>query len=243
MLVGVGPGAACTTRGVLGVGVPQVTATADWPPLATTTCAGAASGSPSSPTAACASAATSQGVRVRRGRRDDRLAARRAPRPPEGLHWGMATPDPNLPRGTRIRTGIKATLREILFGPARVDDGSMNLVGALSSALGVCGAHNITEFQHTEMVVAPSIKSEGKVQQAQHVGMGIARGERDRGRGRRRRARHTRRADRPGHDPGSRFRLPVQPADRAPRARGERVLRAGAGHDRADEIRARSPRG
>ena len=91
----------------------------------------------------------------------------------KGFNWGMATPDPNLPRGTRIQTGTKATLSEILLGPARVDDGSQNFAGALRSALGVCGAHDIAEFQHVEMVIAPSITSEGKsFQQAQHVGMG-----------------------------------------------------------------------
>ena len=91
-----------------------------------------------------------------------------------GNHWGMATPDPNLPRGTRIKTGIKGTLREVLYGPAHVDDGSMNLVGALKSAMGVCGARTIREFQDTEMVVAPSIKTEGKTQQReQRVGMGV----------------------------------------------------------------------
>ncbi|GAC1570199.1 MAG: hypothetical protein NVS3B18_02090 [Candidatus Dormibacteria bacterium] len=90
-----------------------------------------------------------------------------------GNHWGMATPDPNLPRGTRIRTGVKAPLREMLFGPAHVDDGSMNLVGALKNAMGVCGARNVKEFQETEMVIAPSIKTEGKMQQRdQKVGMG-----------------------------------------------------------------------
>ena len=90
-----------------------------------------------------------------------------------GNHWGMATPDANLPRGTRIRTGVKAPLREILYGPAHVDDGSMNLMGALKNAMGVCGAKTIQEFQHTEMVIAPSIKTEGKTEQrSQKVGMG-----------------------------------------------------------------------
>src|SRR5207302_10190207 len=91
-----------------------------------------------------------------------------------GNHWGMATPDPNLPRGTRIKTGIKGSLREVLYGPAHVDDGSMNLVGALKSAMGVCGARTIQEFQETDLVIAPSIKTEGKAQQReQHVGMGV----------------------------------------------------------------------
>jgi IMP dehydrogenase len=90
-----------------------------------------------------------------------------------GFNWGMATPDPNLPRGTRIEVGVKATLREILLGPARVDDGSQNFAGALHSCLGVCGAHNLREFQSVEMVIAPAIVSEGKgFQQAQRVGMG-----------------------------------------------------------------------
>ena len=91
----------------------------------------------------------------------------------KGYNWGMATPDPNLPRGTRIHVGTKATLKEILLGPARVDDGSQNFAGALRSALGVCGGRDIAEFQHVEMVIAPSITSEGKsFQNAQHVGMG-----------------------------------------------------------------------
>jgi IMP dehydrogenase len=86
----------------------------------------------------------------------------------------MATPDANLPRGTRIRTGIKGSLEEILFGPAHVDDGSMNLVGALKNSMGVCGARTLVEFQETEMVIAPAITTEGKVQQReQRVGMGV----------------------------------------------------------------------
>jgi IMP dehydrogenase len=90
-----------------------------------------------------------------------------------GYHWGMATPDPNLPRGTRIRVGQRGTLREVLVGPARVDDGTQNLVGALRSAMGVCGARTLPDFQQTELVIAPAIQSEGKLfQQAQQVGMG-----------------------------------------------------------------------
>src|SRR5207245_6487504 len=92
---------------------------------------------------------------------------------PKGSYWGLATPSPNPPRGTRVHVGTNATLKEILVGPARVDDGSQNFAGALRSALGVCGAHDVAEFQHVEMVIAPSITSEGKsLQQAQHVGMG-----------------------------------------------------------------------
>ena len=90
-----------------------------------------------------------------------------------GFNWGMATPDPNLPRGTRIEVGVKASLEQILRGPATVDDGTQNFAGALRSALGVCGAGDIEEFQKVEMVIAPAIVSEGKLQQrAQHVGMG-----------------------------------------------------------------------
>jgi IMP dehydrogenase len=85
----------------------------------------------------------------------------------------MATPDPNLPRGTRIRVGTTATLAEVLVGPARVDNGTQNLSGAIRSCMGVCGAHSIREFQEVEMVIAPAIVSEGKqAQTAQRVGMG-----------------------------------------------------------------------
>jgi IMP dehydrogenase len=176
LLVGVGPGAACTTRGVLGVGVPQVTATAD--------CAAARDdhlrrsgervsiitdgGMRLGGDVAKAFASGADGVMI------GSIFAAAEEAAGHGNHWGMATPDPNLPRGTRIRTGIKAPLREILFGPAHVDDGSMNLVGALKSSMGVCGARNVQEFQRTEMVIAPSIKTEGKMQQReQHVGMGV----------------------------------------------------------------------
>jgi IMP dehydrogenase len=90
-----------------------------------------------------------------------------------GFNWGMATPDPNLPRGTRIEVGVKATLAQILRGPATVDDGTQNFSGALRSALGVCGTADIEDFQKVELVIAPAIVSEGKLQQrSQHVGMG-----------------------------------------------------------------------
>lgn len=175
LLVGVGPGAACTTRAVLGVGVPQVTATSDCAAarddhyrrsgdrIAIITDGGMRLGGD----VAKAFASGADAVMIGSIFAGAREAAGR------GNHWGMATPDPNLPRGTRIRTGIKGSLQEILFGPAHVDDGSMNLVGALKSAMGVCGANTIREFQDTEMVVAPSIKTEGKTEQrAQRVGMG-----------------------------------------------------------------------
>jgi IMP dehydrogenase len=176
LLVGVGPGAACTTRAVLGVGVPQVTATSDCAAarddhfrrsgdhVAIITDGGMRLGGD----VAKALASGADCVMI------GSIFAAAEEAAGHGNHWGMATPDPNLPRGTRIRTRRKGTLREILFGPAHVDDGSMNLVGALKSAMGVCGARNIKEFQSTEMVIAPSIKTEGKVQQReQRVGMGV----------------------------------------------------------------------
>jgi IMP dehydrogenase len=177
ILVGVGPGAACTTRGVLGVGVPQVTATADVAAardehmrrggmrVAVITDGGMRIGADVCKAFASGADAVMIGTPL----------AGAEESASKGFNWGMATPDPNLPRGTRIHVGTKATLREILLGPARVDDGSQNFAGALRSALGVCGARDIAEFQHVEMVIAPSITSEGKMfQQAQHVGMGKA---------------------------------------------------------------------
>jgi IMP dehydrogenase len=175
ILVGVGPGAACTTRGVLGVGVPQVTATADVAAardehmrrggmrVAVITDGGMRIGADVCKAFASGADAVMIGTPLAGA---EESASR-------GFNWGMATPDPNLPRGTRIQVGTKATLKEILIGPARVDDGSQNFAGALRSALGVCGARDIAEFQHVEMVIAPSITSEGKsLQNAQHVGMG-----------------------------------------------------------------------
>ncbi len=98
--------------------------------------------------------------------------ARAKEAPGKGYHWGMATPDINLPRGTRIHVGTTGSLREILFGPASVDDGSQNLIGALRTSMGSLGAGNIREMQLTEIIIAPSIQTEGKVfQEAQRVGM------------------------------------------------------------------------
>ena len=99
--------------------------------------------------------------------------ARTKESPGRGFHWGMATPHANLPRGTRIRVGITGTLEEILFGPAKVDDGSQNLIGALQTSMGAVGARNMREMHRTEIIIAPSIQTEGKVfQVAQRVGMG-----------------------------------------------------------------------
>jgi IMP dehydrogenase len=175
ILVGVGPGAACTTRGVLGVGVPQVTATADVAAareehlrrtgrrVAVITDGGMRIGADVCKAFACGADAVMIGSPL----------AGSAESASRGFNWGMATPDPNLPRGTRIEVGVKATLAQILRGPATVDDGTQNFSGALRSAMGVCGAGDIEEFQKVELVIAPAIGSEGKLQQrTQHVGMG-----------------------------------------------------------------------
>ena len=175
ILVGVGPGAACTTRGVLGVGVPQVTATSDVAAARETylresgrrvqviTDGGMRVGGDIAKAFASGADAVMVGS----------IFAGTTDAAGGGYHWGMATPDPNLPRGTRIKVGQRGTLREVLLGPARVDDGTQNLVGALRSAMGVCGARTIREFQQTELVIAPAIQNEGKLfQQAQQVGMG-----------------------------------------------------------------------
>jgi len=99
--------------------------------------------------------------------------ARAKEAPGQGYHWGMATPHANLPRGTRIQVGITGTLEEILYGPSRLDDGSQNLVGALRTCMGTVGASTIKEMQTTEIVIAPAIKTEGKIfQKAQRIGMG-----------------------------------------------------------------------
>jgi len=175
ILVGVGPGAACTTRGVLGVGVPQVTATADVAAareehlrrtgrrVAVITDGGMRIGADVCKAFACGADAVMIGSPL----------AGSAESASRGFNWGMATPDPNLPRGTRIEVGVKASLAQILRGPAAVDDGTQNFAGALCSALGVCGAGDIEEFQKVELVIAPAIATEGKLQQrTQHVGMG-----------------------------------------------------------------------
>ena len=175
VLVGIGPGAACTTRGVLGIGVPQVTATVDsaaardfyfkqtgrYVPIITD--GGMRTGGDVCKAFACGSDAVMIGSPF----------ARAKEAPGRGYHWGMATPHANLPRGTRIHVGVTGTLEEILFGPARTDDGTQNLMGALVTAMGSVGARNVKEFQLTEIIIAPSIQTEGKLlQRAQGVGMG-----------------------------------------------------------------------
>jgi len=175
LLVGIGPGAACTTRGVLGVGVPQVTATADtaaardfyfkqtgrYVPIITD--GGMTTGGDICKAFASGADAVMIGSSL----------ARAEEAPGKGYHWGMATPHANLPRGTRIYVGTTGSLKEILVGPAKLDDGTQNLVGALRTSMGAVGAGNIREMQLTEIIIAPSIKTEGKVFQAeQKVCMG-----------------------------------------------------------------------
>ena len=174
LLIGIGPGTACTTRGVLGIGVPQVTATVDcaaardqhfkdkgkYVPIIT-------DGGMSTGGYICKAFASGADA-VMLGN----SFARSEEAPGKGYHWGMATPHPNLPRGTRIRVGTTGTLKEILFGPAKLDDGTQNLIGALMTSMGNVGARNIKEMQQVEVIIAPSIQTEGKVfQTAQKVGM------------------------------------------------------------------------
>lgn len=174
LLVGIGPGAACTTRGVLGIGVPQVTATADcaaardffykqtgkYVPVITD--GGMASGGDICKAIASGADAVMIGSSF----------ARAKEAPGRGFHWGMATSHENLPRGTRIRVGVTGTLEQILFGPADMDDGSQNLIGALKTSMGALGAYNIRQMQLARIIIAPSIQTEGKVfQTAQRVGM------------------------------------------------------------------------
>ncbi|AFY52729.1 IMP dehydrogenase family protein [Rivularia sp. PCC 7116] len=175
VLVGIGPGAACTSRGVLGVGVPQASAIADCaaardayyketgnyvPVIAD---GGLITGGDICKCIACGA----DGVMI------GSPFARSAEAPGRGYHWGMATPSPVLPRGTRISVGTTGTLKQILTGPAQLDDGTHNLLGALKTSMGTLGAKNIKEMQQVEVVIAPSLLTEGKVyQKAQHLGMG-----------------------------------------------------------------------
>ncbi len=175
LLVGVGPGAACTTRGVLGIGMPQVTATADcasardfWYKLSGKYVPIITDGGMNVGGDICkAIASGADAVMI------GSAFARAKEAPGKGFHWGMATSHENLPRGTRIRVGVTGTLQQILVGPAELDDGSQNLVGALRTSMGSLGARNIREMQLAQIIIAPSIRTEGKVfQAAQKVGMG-----------------------------------------------------------------------
>ena len=164
LLVGVGPGAACTTREVTGVGVPQVTATLD--------CA-AARDEYHRRTGKYVSLITDGGIRtggdlckaVVAGADAVMLGtplAQAEEAPGQGYNWGMANPHPDLPRGTRVKVGVKGTLEQILFGPTSLTDGTQNLIGALKMCMGMVGATTIQEMHNAELVIAPSIKTEGK---------------------------------------------------------------------------------
>jgi IMP dehydrogenase len=175
ILVGIGPGAACTSRGVLGVGVPQATAVADCAAardqfyqetgryVSVIADGGLITGGDICKCIACGA----DGVMI------GSPFARAEESPGRGFHWGMATPSPVLPRGTRIQVGSTGTLEQILRGPAQLDDGTHNLLGALKTSMGTLGAKTIKEMQQVEVVIAPSLLTEGKVyQKAQQLGMG-----------------------------------------------------------------------
>jgi len=175
VLIGVGPGAACTTRQVLGIGVPQATAIADASAARVRHLeetgqyslviadGGMRTGGDIAKAIACGADLVMIGFPLSRAKEA----------PGRGYHWGMATFHPDLPRGTRIKTDVVASLREILVGPAFENDGTLNLFGALRTSMATCGYENIKDFQKAEVMVAPSIKTEGKLnQQQQRVGMG-----------------------------------------------------------------------
>jgi IMP dehydrogenase len=175
VLVGVGPGNACTTRGVLGVGVPQATAIADAAAARrehlhetgrychVIADGGMRTGGDIAKAIACGADAVMIGSPMTRAYEA----------PGRGYHWGMATFHPTLPRGARVKTQQVASMEEILKGPAHENDGTFNLFGALATSMATTGYATIKEFQKAELVVAPSIKTEGKTYQTQqHVGMG-----------------------------------------------------------------------
>jgi len=175
VLVGVGPGNACTTRGVLGVGVPQATAIADAAAARrehlhetgrychVIADGGMRTGGDIAKAIACGADAVMIGSPMTRA----------VEAPGGGYHWGMATFHPTLPRGARVKTQQVATIEEILRGPAHENDGTLNLFGALATSMATTGYETIKEFQKAELVIAPSIKTEGKTYQtAQGVGMG-----------------------------------------------------------------------
>ena len=178
VLVGVGPGAACTTRGVLGIGVPQATAIADVAAARSQHMletgeyckviadGGMRNGGDVAKAIACGADAVMIGSPL----------ARAYEAPGHGFHWGMATFHPTLPRGARVRTMQNGSLQEIVTGPARENDGTFNLMGALRTSMATCGYRDIAEFNRAELMVAPALQSEGKqLQRDQAVGMGGAR--------------------------------------------------------------------
>jgi IMP dehydrogenase len=175
VLVGVGPGHACTTRGVLGIGVPQATAIADARAaraqhldetgvyVHVIADGGMATGGDVAKAIVCGADAVMLGSPL--------AAAMEAPG--RGHHWGMATFHPTLPRGARVKTELRGSLREILVGPAHDNDGRLNLFGALRTSMATCGYETVKEFQKAEVMVAPALLTEGKsLQRSQRVGMG-----------------------------------------------------------------------
>src|ERR671938_1524333 len=178
VLVGVGPGAACTTRGVLGIGVPQATAIADVAAarsqhmletgeyVKVIADGGMRNGGDVSKAIACGADAVMVGSPL----------ARAFEAPGRGFHWGMATFHPSLPRGARVKTTQNGTLEQILLGPARENDGTFNLMGSLRTSLATCGYQDIPSFHRAEVMVAPALQTEGKVlQREQAIGMGATR--------------------------------------------------------------------
>ena len=175
VLVGVGPGHACTTRGVLGIGVPQATAIADARAaraqhldetgvyVHVIADGGMGTGGDVAKAIVCGADAVMLGSPL----------AAAAEAPGHGYHWGMATFHPTLPRGARVRTEMRGTLREVLIGPAHENDGRVNLFGALKTSMATCGYGSVKEFQKAEVMVAPALLTEGKsLQRSQGVGMG-----------------------------------------------------------------------
>jgi IMP dehydrogenase len=175
VLVGVGPGAACTTRGVLGIGVPQATAIADVAGARSTHMletgeyvqviadGGMRTGGDVAKAIACGADAVMIGSPL----------ARAFEAPGRGYHWGMATFHATLPRGARVQTQQNATLEEILMGPAHENNGTLNLFGGLRTSMATCGYKDIAEFNRAEVIIAPALQTEGKqLQRDQGVGMG-----------------------------------------------------------------------
>ena len=257
VLVGVGPGAACTTRGVLGIGVPQATAIADVPAarsqhmletgeyVKVIADGGMRNGGDISKAFACGADAVMIGSPL----------ARAYEAPGRGYHWGMATFHPSLPRGARVKTTQNGTLEQILLGPAHENDGTFNLMGSLRTSMATCGYEDIPAFHRAEVMVAPALQTRGQAAAARagdrHGGHrrgraapaadGVSSPRRARLRrrpGARRRVstaggRHATRPPRHarGRDrrgAGPRLRGPVLAADRAARARVRRVLGAAA---------------
>jgi IMP dehydrogenase len=177
VLVGVGPGAACTTRGVLGIGVPQATAIADVAAarsqhmletgeyVKVIADGGMRNGGDVAKAFACGADAVMVGSPL----------ARAYEAPGRGYHWGMATFHPSLPRGARVQTAQNGTLEQILLGPAHENDGTFNLMGSLRTSMATCGYEDIPSFHRAEVMVAPSLQTEGKqLQRDQAIGMGAA---------------------------------------------------------------------